>query len=202
MISERFSSQVYIADFTEFSNSPDAPELDDDGVVVSSEKNGQVPSFVVTDDNGYPFIVINNEKNPSMFKREDGSKVSQCECIVFAERNDNRKAWMMFLELKYCAAKNRFARIQEGIAQLKSTLKHVLYDTRQFDKDKFKPYLGISTPGISPLEPFDAFCFDQEYLLRLKEETGATLKEAVIAHIKTPSLLTFGNTFPPDMQLG
>ena len=71
-----------------------------------------------------------------------------------------------------------------------------------FDKDKFKPYLVISTPGISPLEPFDAFCFDQEYLLRLKEETGATLKEAVIAHIKTPSLLTFGNTFPPDMQLG
>ena len=40
-----------------------------------------------------------------------------------------------------------------------------------------KMFLVVSTPGVEPLDPFDASYFDQDYILTVKEETGALVKE-------------------------
>lgn len=191
MISEVYSEDIYIADFTELANKEGKENLPYSGVVVSTQDNGIIPSFVLTDENSFPFVVVNNEKNPALFTRTVGSKVSQCECIMYAERHDKRKGWMIFLELKYCEAKNIYQNMLDGIPQLKATCKYVMDEKGVFDATLFKKYLVISTPGVSPLDPFDASYFDQDYMLTVKEETGAVLKACNIAHIQTPALLTF-----------
>lgn len=191
MISEVYSQSIYIADFTELAKKEGKDNLPYCGVVVSTQENGIIPSFVLTDANSFPFVVVNNEKNPALFTKTDGSTVSQCECIVYAERHDNRKGWMIFLELKYCEPKNIYQNMLEGIPQLKATCKYIMEDIKAFDTSQFKKYLVISTPGASPLDPFDASYFDQDYMLSVKEETGAVLKACNTAHIQTPAVLTF-----------
>lgn len=192
MISEAFTGDVYIVDFTDYASKPDAEPVDYSGVVVLSQDNGVIPSFILHDEHTYPFRVVNNEHNPAFFTRVDGSKAPQCECIIHADRSDNRKGWLLFLELKYCKAKNLYSNMLEGIRQLKLTCKYVFEEKEEFDGSLFKKYLVISTPGIEPLDPFDASYFMQDDILALKEETGALLKASNEAWIKTPAVITFG----------
>jgi hypothetical protein len=64
-------------------------------------------------------------------------------------------------------------------------------EVKAFDSKLFKKYLVISTPGTVPLDPFDASYFDQDFMLSVKEETGAVLKASNIAHIQTSALVSF-----------
>lgn len=192
MISEGFNQDVFIADFTNYVGKPGYDNLPCQGVMVGIHENGIIPSFIIHDDHAFPFRVINNEHNPAVFKREDGSHVTQCECIVYADRNDNRKGWLFFLELKYCEAKNRYDRMLEGISQLKMTCNYILKEKQELESSLFnKRYLVVSTPGVEPLDPFDASYFDQENMLTVKEETGALLKAVNEVSIQTPALLSF-----------
>ena len=192
MISEGYSQDVFIADFTNCVGKPGFDNLPCQGVMVGTQENGIIPSFIIRDEHSFPFSVINNEHNPAVFKREDGSPVTQCECIVYAERNDNRKGWLFFLELKYCEAKNRYYRILEGISQLKTTCNYILKEKQELDGSLFgKKYLVVSTPGVEPLDPFDASYFDQDNMLTVKEETGALLKAVNEVSILTPAVLSF-----------
>ena len=49
MISEAFTGDVYIADFTDYASKPDAEPVDYSGVVVLSQDNGVIPSFILHD---------------------------------------------------------------------------------------------------------------------------------------------------------
>lgn len=192
MISEIFSGDVFIADFNNFVGRLGYESVPSKGVVVATEDNGIIPSFIIHNPDCYQLRVVNNEHNPAVFKRSDGSMISQCECIVYSERNDNRKGWLFFLELKYCEAKNRSERMQEGIIQLKGTCNYIFKEKRVFESDSFnKKYLVISTPGVEPLNPFDASEFDQEFILRIKEETGALLKASNEVSVKTSAVIDF-----------
>ena len=192
MISEAYSETVYVADFTDYvsKNGKDAAPCS--GVLVGTQENGIIPSFVLTDNHSYPFVVVNNEKNGTLYSKEDGTKVSQCECIIYADRHDNRKGWMIFLELKYCEEKNLYGNMLDGIGQLKATCKYIMEEKEVFDTKLFKKYLVISSPGVTPLDPFDAFYFDQDFMLLLKSETGGgILKATNVAHIQTPAVIDF-----------
>lgn len=192
MISEGYNQDVFIADFTNFVGKPDYDNLPCQGVMVGIQDNGMIPSFIIRDEHSFPFRVINNEHNPAVFKRDDGSLVTQCECIVYADRNDNRKGWLFFLELKYCDVKNHYDRMLEGIGQLKETCNFILKEKQELDATLFnKKFLVVSTPGAEPLDPFDASYFDQDYILTVKEETGALLRSANELRIQTPALLSF-----------
>ena len=80
----------------------------------------------------------------------------------------------------------------EGIGQLKTTCNYILKEKQELDATLFnKKYLVVSTPGVEPLDPFDAFYFDQENMLSLKEDTGAVLKAANEVSIQTPAVLSF-----------
>ena len=192
MISEAYGEDVFIADFTNFFGKPGYGDLPRQGVSVRIRDNGIIPSFVIHNEHGVMFRVVNNERNPAVFKRTDGSPVTQCECIVYADRNDNKKGWLFFLELKYCEAKNRFERMLEGISQLKTTCNYILNEKQEFAADHFKRiFLVISTPGVEPLDPFDASYFNQDDMLAIKEETGAVLRSSNEAFIKTPAVVCF-----------
>ena len=191
IIREKYSKDVFIADFTKYAGGENAESVPHKGVVVGTQENGIIPSFVIRDKNAFPFFVVNNEHNPSVFKRPDGTLTSQCECMIYSERNDNRKGWMIFLELKYCEPKNRYSNILEGISQLKTTCNYIIKEKNEFDGKLFKMYLVISTPGIEPLDPFDAYYFDQDDMLKVKEETGANLKAVNEVFVKTPALVEF-----------
>lgn len=191
MISVAYGESVYIADFTNFVGKPGYEDLPCRGVLVGTRENGIIPSFVVRNERGFPFSVVNFEHNPAALRGADGSYVTQCECVVYAERKDNRKGWLFFLEMKYCKAKNRYERMLEGISQLKATCNYVIKEKNEFDGSLFKKYLVISTPGVEPLDPFDSSYFNQDDMLSVKEETGAVLKAANEACIQTPAVLTF-----------
>ena len=97
MISETYSEDVFIADYTNYViKSGSESVLLYKGVVVGTKEVGIIPSFVIHNEHRYLFEVVNNEHNPAIFKRADGSKVSQCECIIYSHRNDNRKGWRCF----------------------------------------------------------------------------------------------------------
>ena len=181
---QTFDTDVYVVDFTEYNKSAHTTPAPAAGVFVDVVDNGIIPSFLLTDKNAHPFEVINLEQNKSMLKRADGTKVSQCECIIFALREDD-PAWMIFLELKYCGSKNRYDETLEALGQLKRTCKHV-FDNAYFSESHFKRYFVVSTPGVEPLDPFDATYFNQDDLLTLREEYNAHLYLANKLYIHTP----------------
>ena len=191
MISEKYSEKVFIADFTDYANDPTANPTNHKGVVVGNIDNGIIPSFIIHNENGYSFNVVNNEHNKAIFKRPDGTQATQCEGIVFSDRNDHRKSWLFFLELKYCSEKNRYINMLDGISQLKDTCKYILYEKNVFIESNYKKYLVVSTPNVEPLDPFDASYFDQDFMLSVKEETGAVLKATNEAFVCTPAVIKF-----------
>ena len=192
MINEAYSKTVYVADFTDYVSKNGKEAAPCPGVLIGTQENGIIPSFVLTDDNSYPFLVVNNEKNGALYTKDDGTKVPQCECIIYAERHDKRKGWMIFLELKYCEEKNLYGNMLDGISQLKTTCKYIMEEKEVFDTKLFKKYLVISTPGTAPLDPFDAFYFDQDFMLAVKKESGGgIIRAANLAHILTPSVVDF-----------
>lgn len=69
---------------------------------------------------------------------------------------------------------------------------YIFKEKKELDATLFnKKYLIVSTPGVEPLDPFDASYFDQDNMLTVKEETGAFLKAVNEVSILTPALLRF-----------
>ena len=79
----------------------------------------------------------------------------------------------------------------EGISQLKATCGYILKEKILFDASLYKVYLVISTPGVTPMDPFDASYFDQDYMLTVKEDCGAVLKASNMVTIQTPAVVKF-----------
>lgn len=191
MISETFHCGVFISDYTRYGQTQDARQGSFTGVRIRTEDDGIIPSFGLTNENNVPLVVVNNEENMGFYTRSNGEKVSQCECIVYSDRHDKRKGWMAFLELKYCEAKNVYQNMREGISQLRATCNYVMKEKREFEASRYKKYLVISTPGVVPLDPFDASYFDQDFILTVREETGAVLRASNCGHVKTPAVVEF-----------
>lgn len=186
-----FVQDVFVADFTEYNSyNPEMPGSCA-GVQIATEENGIIPSFKLTDRNRYPFMAVNFEENQQAFMRGDGTKAPQCECMFYAVREES-PAWMLFLELKYCAPKNAYNNIIEGIGQLKRTCKYLLEEKQEYESARFKRYIAVSTPNCEPLDPFDADYFNQEDMLALKEETKAVLFITNQVDIHTPIHLRNG----------
>ena len=170
-----FTQDVFVADFTEYNNNNPRIPAPCAGVLISTEENGIIPSFKLTDKNEHPFMAVNFEENQQCFIREDGTKAPQCECMFYAIR-EGSPAWMLFLELKYCAQKNAYNSIIDGISQLKKTCKYLLEEKQVYESTKFKRFLAVSTPNCEPLDPFDANYFNQEDMLVLKESWERVVK--------------------------
>ena len=180
-----FTQDVFVADFTEYNNNNPRTPAPFAGVLITTEENDIIPSFRLADKNGYPYMAVNFEENQQSFMRDDGTKAPQCECMFYAIREES-PAWMLFLELKYCAPKNVYNNIIDGIGQLKKTCKYLLEEKHEYESARYKRYMAVSTPNCEPLDPFDANYFNQDDMLALKEETQATLFITNQVDILTP----------------
>lgn len=174
MIKQTTTDDIFVADFTRYKASHPEEEIPNDGVLISNCENGIVPSLWIENPNHHPIDVVNIEHNPALFKRADGTLRTQCECICYAIRSES-PAWMLFMELKYCQPKNRYENILTGMHQLKETCKYVLEEQGLFEDAKYKRVFVVSTPGIEPLDAFDATYFDQEDMMAFRKECKAVL---------------------------
>ena len=74
--------------------------------MVSDLKPEQIGSLLFRNPNGVKVLSVNFEKNPAVFKLDDGGKVSNCECMLVSEQG-NKKRWLALAELKYCKGEDR-----------------------------------------------------------------------------------------------
>ena len=73
-----YTQDVFVADFTDYNNNHPKTPAPYAGVLIATEENGIIPSFKLTDKNGYPFMAVNFEENPAVFMREDGRMYVLC----------------------------------------------------------------------------------------------------------------------------
>lgn len=87
---------IYVVDYTQQTKSKDGVRLFDGNIPHN------IDYFTVNNPNS---IVIDSIRfdNQSFFK-PNGDIASQCECVTYPNRSDN-KSWILFLELKYSSKK-------------------------------------------------------------------------------------------------
>lgn len=179
------TNDIYVADFTRYKAAHPQETIPCNGVSIGEDPNTLIPSFWLENPHHCAIDVVNIEQNTSLFKHEDGTPQTQCECICYAIREES-PAWMLFIELKYCQSKNRYDNVLTGMHQLKETCKYVLEDKAYFEDSKYKRIFVVSTPEVEPLDPFDATYFDQEDMLLFKKECKAILYLANHLVVHTP----------------
>lgn len=186
MNKEAHNADLYVADFTRYNQDTTHPQAPYVGVVLSEDDLGLIPSFFLSNPNRVPFEAVNIEHNPALLKREDGNPASQCECILYAVREAG-PAWMIFLELKYCEARNVSANVKKGIKQAMDTYDFIKSNRADFfDLSSYRPYFIVSVPGIED-DPFDGLYIDQDDMIELRDNYGkAMLLPANAAEILTP----------------
>lgn len=186
MISHSYSSPtIYVADYTHYNEKLQQFASPCAGVLIQDSLPPLIPSFLLTNKNAYPLVAVNMDENKYLLKQKDGTIHSQCECILYAQREDS-PAWMLFVELKYCEEKSVYENTIKAMSQLKKTCKYLLEKKFVFDSTHFRRYFVVSTPGVEPLDPFDANYFDQEDMLQYKEECAAILFLSNQVNVHTP----------------
>lgn len=163
----RFSSDLYIADYTEYSKTNEAPSV---GVCMSVVKP-PIEAFYLKNKNEITFDTINFEENKSVFRNKSGRTVQQCECMCLSSKAKN-KGWLFLLELKYCREKNVATNAKYALEQLEHTYFFLRDEKNIIDRAKHRVYWIISVPDHSNKAPFDAFILSQEQKLDYKLNLG------------------------------
>lgn len=143
------NSSVYIADYTE--QTKNGPERR--GVEITSAKPAGINSFSVKNDNAIRFSSITFDNKS--FVDDDGSPLSQCECVGFSSAEHSEGPWVLFLELKYCnpCSRHKDRNLHKAKEQLTKTYRH--YRTRGIITNKQRCYLVVSFPLLR--SPFSSF---------------------------------------------
>lgn len=160
-------SDCYVADFTEYTkNSPDKR-----GVEISRhpfDNPKLLPKGLPKDFNYFHlkksptcnsgYIVVNIEEND--FFSKEGEE--NCECL-FESLSDCKKPWLMFLEMKYCDAKNTDNWTNKACKQMKATYEKLEKESLLIPGSR-NVYFVYSVPRNSN-EPFGAFKTTQSEVL-------------------------------------
>lgn len=159
---------VYVADYTQFAS--EHPELAERGVVVSDLKPELIGSLLFRNPNGVKVLSVNFEKNPAVFKLDDGRKVSNCECMLVSEQG-NKKRWLALAELKYCKGEDRniASNFEDALNQLRDTFLHLRDVAGLFKDDDYRYFWIVSMPEHSDKVPFSAFVLSQDELMAYKD---------------------------------
>lgn len=181
------SSDVFIADFTELTKNTNNKR----GVEISDNIFGEdIKSFKILNPNGISFNSVNLDSisNSDFFVDQNGDKRKSCECFCFSEKGqENKKAWILFLELKYCKVKNGISNSNKAILQLEETLK--LFKEKDLIKNEdYNIYLVFSLPG-NPKPPFNSFAVSPGELLKWKKDYNATLMGTNVIEVYSNSIL-------------
>ncbi len=163
-----YTSDLYIYDYT---NSTQSKR----GVEASIERPDDIGPFYLRNRNAIKFDFVNFEQNAALFKRNDGTTASQCECMCVAARDKDEKGWLMLLELKYCQEKNISSNVSDALDQLIAARNWFIEKNPPIIEPEHRLYFAISSPGNSLTDVFDAFFPDPDKSLEVKTEYGATI---------------------------
>lgn len=179
---------VYVADYTQFAS--EHPELAERGVVVSDLKPELIGSLLFRNPNGVKVLSVNFEKNPAVFKLDDGGKVSNCECMLVSEQG-NKKRWLALAELKYCKGEDRniASNFEDALNQLRDTFLHLRDAAGLFKDDDYRYFWIVSMPEHSDKVPFSAFVLSQDELMAYKDLYNSVIISDNVVDIWTGTVI-------------
>lgn len=179
---------VYVADYTQFAS--EHPELAERGVVVSDLKPELIGSLLFRNPNGVKVLSVNFEKNPAVFKLDDGGKVSNCECMLVSEQG-NKKRWLALAELKYCKGEDRniASNFEDALNQLRDTFLHLRDVSGLFKDDDYRYFWIVSMPEHSDKVPFSAFVLSQDELMAYKDLYNSVIISDNVVDIWTGTVI-------------
>lgn len=185
---QHYVGDVYVADYTQFAS--EHPELAERGVVVSDLKPEQIGSLLFRNPNGVKVLSVNFEKNPAVFKLDDGGKVSNCECMLVSEQG-NKKRWLALAELKYCKGEDRniASNFEDALGQLRDTFLHLRDVAGLFKDDDYRYFWIVSMPEHSDKVPFSAFVLSQDELMAYKDLYNSVIISDNVVDIWTGTVI-------------
>lgn len=167
----RFESEVYIGDYTQYVKMH--ADCGYDGVVIKNMPLPHIASLHIHNPVHIPMLGVNFEDNFEVFKREDMTTVSNCECMLVSDKS-NRKGWLLLVELKYCGGSQSAVQrnLEKAITQLESTYLHLRDVKHVFGQGEFRCVWVVSLPEHDDLVPFSSFLSEPEMLLDFKDRYG------------------------------
>lgn len=163
----QFASDIYIADYTEYSKTHDVSPLPG-GVYVTNTLPPHILSLHIENPRSLQVKVANFEENMDVFTLPDGSRVQQCECALWPETNQPSK-WVMLTEMKYPKEKNAKSNIIQCYSKLTSTYQY-LHDVKGVLHDEDQHYLVICLPAFPNRVPFESFILTPYKLTELRKK--------------------------------
>ncbi len=154
------SGDCYVADYTEYTASQC-------GVVISDVPFGNIESFHLQRGRHHvDYIAVNLEEYPAFIRR-----IENCECF-FVSTGPCERPWLLFLELKYCKARNIGSHATKAVHQMASVLRK-LVDEEVIDPDRYRIYFDYSSPTNNRRQPFTHFMQTPADVLELVERYNA-----------------------------
>ena len=187
MIDKKYSSTVFVSDYTEYNRHNTHAQSEHSGVHISEEPSNLIGSFELRNPRDLAFRAINFEENPAVLIDDKKKTLSQCECMFEALRHDHgKKHWVMLLELKYCLEKNVYTHVRAALGQIQNTYVHLRDVLKIIVQDEVNLFWVISTPEVeNALDSIDGAFFDQDELLEIKESYKANLFYSNVVEIQT-----------------
>lgn len=118
------ASKLYIADFTERTNSSRKVEFHE---IIPQVPDSTTDMDCLVFENSAQLSVVCNIFDDHQFKDEKGKDLSHCECVLFPE-SERENIGMAFVEIKDCKSKN--------ISVYKDKVKTQIISTVQIFRDK------------------------------------------------------------------
>ncbi len=157
--SEEYNCDCFVADY---SNQTDCKK----GVIISITPFKDIASFHLRKKNqnqNLRYLGINLEHYPSFI-----TGIENCECIFYS-LSESKKSWVLFLEIKCCGPENIEKYETKTISQMEATLCK-LETLGLLNRDNHRIYFVYSVPGYDEFEPFYAFHFTPDFILRLADQ--------------------------------
>ena len=171
---ERFESDFYIGDYTEYAKKHPTHRLD--GVVMSNMPLTEIKTLHFVNKQHIPVLAINFEKNLNYFKGVDHKLLSNCECMLVSDKA-RKKGWLVLAELKYCGGKSQMVNrnFEKALSQLKETFLYLRDVKHLFGEKDFRYVWVVSLPGHDEMIPFSQFYPSPDKLLAYKDEYDVNL---------------------------
>lgn len=150
----------FVADYTEYTSSQV-------GVVMSETPFDDIEAFhLQSGRHPVSYLAVNLEEHPSFIKH-----IENCECFFLSTTPCDRP-WLLFLELKYCKARNIGSHAAKAIHQMACVLRK-LVDENVIDADRYRIYFNYSSPSNNRRQPFTHFMHTPADILDLIEQYDA-----------------------------
>ncbi len=181
---ERFESDFYIGDYTQYAESHASYEKT--GVVLSNMPLTDIKALHFVNKRHIPVLAINFEKNLSYFRGNDHELVSNCECMLVSDRA-RKKGWLVLAELKYCGGDRRTVNenFEKALSQIRDTFMYLRDVKHLFGETDFQYIWAISLPEHDEMIPFSQFYPSPERILTYKEQLHVNLICSNMIEIRT-----------------